>query len=535
MKEAGACSLRACIASFVYIVRRREKRALMTRRKLSRREFVAISTAAAASSPYWTTTAAAARAKAPNIVVIVVDDMRFDEYGAGGHPYLKTPSIDALGAGGATFSNAYHTTPLCSPNRASILTGQYASRHGILDNTSRAYSSHQLDLFAKDLQRAGYETAHVGKWHMGNDPTPRPGYDYWVSFRGQGKTNNPDLYEDGRMHRVEGYVTDIFTDRAIDFATRKRSKPFMVYIGHKAIHPEIQQLDDGSVALGGGKAFIPADRHKGIYAGKTFPRRPNYGLTQAVRENQPVIADAMDLKNRDAMEKFLFSDEVLDGLISDETIQQRAEMMLAVDEGVGRFVSALDEKNLLENTVFVFMSDNGYFFGEHGLGIERRLPYEESIKCPLIISHPASIEPGRVIDDFALSVDIAPTAVVAAGAPVPGRMQGRALQPLLHGAGADDWRKAFLVEYYGHDNPFPWTARLDYRVTREGPYKYIRWMRMEDAEELYRLDSDPYERNNLALDGEHADVLERMRVQTSKLVLDSLGLPSLTEAGDGSQ
>jgi arylsulfatase A-like enzyme len=130
----------------------------------------------------------------PNIVVIVVDDMRFDEYGAAGHPYLETPHIDALAASGATFGNAYHTTPLCSPNRACILTGQYASRHGIVDNTSRSYASHRLHTFARELQRAGYETSHVGKWHMGNDPTPRPGYDHWVSFAGQGDITDPELF-----------------------------------------------------------------------------------------------------------------------------------------------------------------------------------------------------------------------------------------------------------------------------------------------------------------------------------------------------
>src|SRR5262245_55096411 len=150
--------------------------------------------------------------------------MRFDEYGAGGHTYLQTPSIDALAASGATFTNAYHTTPLCSPNRGCILTGQYASMHGIVDNTARNYASRELHTFAQELQRAGYETAHVGKWHMGNDPTPRPGYDYWVSFEGQGRTHNPALYEDGRLHEVEGYVTDLLTDRAIAFATRRRAR-----------------------------------------------------------------------------------------------------------------------------------------------------------------------------------------------------------------------------------------------------------------------------------------------------------------------
>ena len=495
----------------------------MTRAKfMSRRTFVA-GTAATAGAAAIAGRARGAKLSRPNVVVIVVDDMRFDEYGDGGHPYLKTPAIDALGAGGATFRNAYHATPLCSPNRASILTGQYASVHGILDNTSRAYASHQLRTLAQELQKSGYETAHIGKWHMGNDPSPRPGYDYWVSFEGQGRTHDPELYEDGRTHVVPGYVSDIFTDRAIEFATRKRSKPFMVYIGHKAIHPDIQQRDDGTVDVSLGQKFMPAPRHKGAYAGRTFPRPPSFGLTAEVRANQPVIANSMDWKNSDEVVE-QFGAEFLG--TSDETIQDRAEMMLAVDEGVGRLVDALQEKGLFENTVFIFMSDNGYFFGEHGLSLERRMPYEESIRCPLIISHPAVVAPGTIIDDFALSIDIAPTVVAAAGAPVPLRMQGRSLQPLLSGRRPDGWRDAFLVEYYSHGNPFHWTARLNYRTVREGPYKLTRWISQDGAEELYDLSADPYERRNLASDPEMAEVLNRMRGQMSKLVLDSMGLPS---------
>jgi len=176
----------------------------------------------------------------PNIILIVGDDMRHDEFGAGGHTYMETPNIDRLANEGFMFTDAYHAVPLCSPNRASILTGQYPSRHGILDNTSRNQASHMLDLFPKDLQKAGYRTAHVGKWHMGNSSEPRPGYDYWVSFEGQGKTYDPDLYEDGRTHKVGGYITDIFTDRAVKFIRESSTtdKPFFVYIGHKAIHPE---------------------------------------------------------------------------------------------------------------------------------------------------------------------------------------------------------------------------------------------------------------------------------------------------------
>lgn len=469
---------------------------------------------------------AAGRAKAapsrPNIVVIVVDDMRFDEYGAGGHPYLVTPHIDALAAGGATFSNAYHTTPLCSPNRACILTGQYASRHGIVDNTSRSYASHGLRTFARELQRAGYETAHVGKWHMGNDPTPRPGYDYWVSFAGQGDIADPELFENGGLRRVPGYITDLLTDRAIEFATRARRKPFMLYVGHKAIHPQIVQRDDGTVDVSSNQGFIPAERHRGRYAGKTYRRRANYGLSAQDRAGKPVLAAALAAKHSGDIAR-QFGPDVLDERVSEATIQARAEMMLAVDDGLGRLRAALEERGLLENTLFVFMSDNGSFFGEHGLSVERRFPYEESIKSPLIISHRAAIEP-RQSDAFALSIDIAPTLLQAAGAEISRSMQGRSLLPHALGSGGRG-REAFLIEYYGHENPFPWIANIDYRAVRLGGYKYIRWIREDEAHELYDLKADPFELLNLTADPAHAATVARARETLASLVVAALGLP----------
>lgn len=486
----------------------------------NRREVVAGAGAALAlGSPAF----AAPRLR-PNIVVIVVDDMRFDEYGAGGHTFLRTPAIDALGASGATFANAYHTTPLCSPNRASILTGQFASTHGIIDNTSRAHASHRLHTFAQELQRAGYETAHIGKWHMGNDPRPRPGYDTWVSFEGQGRTINPELYEDGRAHIADGYITDVLTDRTLAFATRRRRKPFMVFLSHKAIHPDVAQRDDGTVDVSGGQHFIPAPRHRGRYAGQIFRRRANYGFGKEVRDNQPVLADAIDERNAPETVK-AFGAQVLDGLVSDETIQARAEMMLAVDEGLGRLVAALEEAHLRENTLILFMSDNGYFFGEHGLSLERRLPYEESIKSPLLVSYPAAVAPGLTIAPFVLSVDIAPTLVAAAGAPVPARMQGRSFLPLLRGE-VPPWRDSFLVEYYSHENPFPWTANLGYRAVRMGSYKLVRWISQDGAEEFYDLATDPFERRNLARDPAQAQALAAVRERMAALVVQSLGLPS---------
>jgi arylsulfatase A-like enzyme len=489
-------------------------------RKTSRRRFVATGAMAAAA---WGLPRRARAAAAPNLVVIVVDDMRFDEYGAGGHPYLQTPHIDSLKRSGATFTNAYHTTPLCSPNRACILTGQYTSRHGILDNTSRAHASHRLQTFARELQRGGYETAHIGKWHMGNDPTPRPGYDHWVSFEGQGRSIDPILYEQGRLQEVPGYLTDLLTDRAVDFVARTRSKPFLLFLGHKAVHPDARQRDDGSVDVAAGSRFVPAQRHMGRYAGKAFPRRPNFGMTAALRASQPVLAASLDIKQGPQMTK-AFGPEVV-GPTTDATIQARAEMMLAVDESVGRLVAALEQRALRENTLVVFMSDNGYFFGEHGLGVERRLPYEESVKSPLIVSHPASIAPGLSVGDFALSIDVAPTVLQAAGLAVPGRMQGRSLLPLLHGQ-KPRWRDSFLMEYYAHDNPFPWMVDLDYRAVRMGRHKYVRWIRKDDAEELYDLEVDPYEQRNLAGGATHAAVLAEARQVMASLVLETLGLPS---------
>jgi N-acetylglucosamine-6-sulfatase len=457
----------------------------------------------------------------PNVVMIVVDDLRFDEIGVGGHPYLETPRIDRLAAEGALFTQAYHATPLCSPNRASILTGQYASRHGIFDNTSRSHASHRLDLFPIELQRDGYATAHVGKWHMGNDPTPRPGYDYWVSFAGQGKTNDPDLYEDGRIQPVKGYITDIFTDRAVDFIQKSVGRPFFLYVGHKAVHPESKQRDDGTVDLSVPREFTPAARHKGRYDGKVLERRPNYGFSTEEQTSKPVIKRALEIRH--GFEQDDDWARLIDPGISENTIRRRAEMMLAVDEGVGRIVDTLDRLGVLEDTLIIFTSDNGYFYGEHGLAVERRLPYEESVRTPLIMRFPRLIEPGTEVTSLVVSVDLAPTVLDVAGVEIPRHVQGRSLVPLLSGD-TDRVHDAILIEYYSHENPFPWTAKLDYRIVRQGRYKYIRWIRFDDEAELYDMGTDPYELRNLATDPEKASVVEDMRSLMGRLVLESMGM-----------
>jgi hypothetical protein len=229
----------------------------------------------------------------PNIVVVVVDDLRWDEFGAAGHPYLETPNIDRLAAEGAFFTESFHAVPLCSPNRATLLTGQFPSQHGIIDNVARSRLSHRLETFPAALKKSGYETAFIGKWHMGNDPTPRPGFDYWAGLPGQGRSIDPEIHEGGRLSVQKGYATDLLTDRAIAFINKARSGPFLVYLAHKAVHPDVVQRDDGSVDPNSEQGYIPAPRHRGRYDSRVFPRRPSVVKTLGQLGDKPAIRRAL--------------------------------------------------------------------------------------------------------------------------------------------------------------------------------------------------------------------------------------------------
>jgi arylsulfatase A-like enzyme len=466
---------------------------------------------------------AVATGERPNVIVIVVDDLRWDELGIAGHPYLETPNIDRLAGEGAWLTNAFHAVPLCSPNRASILTGQYPSRHGIIDNVARNRMSHRLETFPQALQRAGYETGFLGKWHMGNDPTPRPGFDYWSAIPGQGRSIDPKLYEDGRIHTVEGYITDVLTDRAVKFIERERDREqrFFLYIGHKAIHPDAVQLDDGSVDPSGERGYVPAPRHLGRYEEMVFPRRPNVASSPEELTDKPALRRALERKYSDEMIEMFGS--ILDLGTSEETIRRRAEMLLAVDESMGRIVDALDAKGILDATFIIFTSDNGFFYGEHALSVERRMPYEESIRTPFIIRYPALVNAGSQIDELVVSVDIAPTVLDVAGAPIGDHIQGRSLVPLLRGT-AQDWRQSVFIEFYTYENPFPWLLDMDYRAIRTSRYKYIHWMQHPDENELYDLERDPYEMQNLMDNPRIAGVVSDLRAEMRAAVVDVMGL-----------
>jgi N-acetylglucosamine-6-sulfatase len=431
--------------------------------------------------------ALAAAADRPSFVVVVVDDLRFDDLGAYGHPFVSTPHIDRIAREGALFRNAFATTPLCSPSRANLLTGLYLRHHGILDNTNRSARSHELVTFPRLLDEAGYQTAFLGKWHMGNDETRRPGFDYWVSMKGQGEAIDPVLHENGKSAMVPGYVTDILTERALGFLSRVGDEPFVLFFAHKALHPNIVQHDDGSTTDIGEGGFIPAERHRGLYAADQIPRRPNYGVPPRGKPAlERTIAGLPPLGPKTGTD--------------DGTIRDRLRMLAAVDESLGRMLDLLSKQGKLDETVVVVTSDHGYFYGEHGLAEERRLAYEETIRIPLLIRYPPATAAGRVIDEMALTIDLAPTLLDLAGVRAE-NLDGRSLAPLFKGTPAD-WRKFFFIEYQS-DTVFPRILNMGYEAVRNERYKLIHYLELQGMDELYDLESDPYELKNLIDSPEH--------------------------------
>lgn len=445
-------------------------------------------------------------AEQPNIIVVMVDDLRWDEYGAAGHPFLQTPNIDRIAAEGVTFRNAFTTTPICSPARGSFLTGQYIHTNGIIDNTDRSARSHEMPTFPQGLQRAGYETAFIGKWHMGNDHSPRPGFDYWVAMPGQGEAIDPELDENGTLTRVEGYVTDLITDRAIGFIEQERDSPFFLFLAHKALHPNIRQLDDGSTATLSRSGFIPAERHEGMYADAEVPRRPN---AYVVPTDKPALMRPLEGVRPIGPESGT----------PDRTVIGRLEMLTATDDSLGRILAALEAMGELDNTMIVFTSDHGYFNAEHGLSGERRLAYEETIRIPLLVRYPPLAPAGATRDEMTLIIDLAATFLDLAGEPPDDSLHGASLVPVLDGS-VTDWRDAFLVEYFS-DTVFRRIRNMGYQAVRTERYKYIHYLELDNMDELYDLEADPYELDNIIDDPAAAATLAMMQDELAEVLRQS--------------
>ena len=439
----------------------------------------------------------------PDIVVVLVDDLRWDEID---YPFVSVPHVLRLAREGARFTNAFVTSPLCSPSRASFLTGQYAHRHGITDNTDRSARSHQLVTFPRLLRDAGYVTAFVGKWHMGVDDTPRPGFDHWVSVQGQGRYLDAEFNVDGRRLARTGYFTDVLNQYALDFLRRDHGRPFLLYVSHKAVHPDLTQNADGSVNLADAERFVPARRHQALYAGAAIPHRPNHARPPV--DKPALLRPIPGLPPLGA-----------GTVTADEKIRDRLRVLAAVDDGLGQILELLAARGTLDDTLIVFTSDEGYFYGEHGLSVERRLAYEESARIPLLMRYPRLIAAGTIVDPLTLGIDLAPTLLALGRAPVPAEMQGRSLVPLLRGDRVA-WRDDFLIEHFS-DKVFPRLAGMGYRAVRTGSWKYIQYSELAGMDELYDLRADPYEMANRIEDPQARPALDDLKARLARLVSET--------------
>ena len=437
--------------------------------------------------------ATAAHAQPKNVVLIVSDDHRYDFMGF--HPdapdFLQTPNLDRMAAEGAHVANAFVTTSLCSPSRASILTGRYAHNHGIVDNTSPIPPGTRF--FPQDLQAAGVATAFIGKWHMGEaDDEPQPGFDRWVSFRGQGAYFDPLLNIDGEQKKIEGYTTDILTDYALDWLKQQSdSQPFFLELSHKAVHAE----------------FEPAPRHAGTYADITIPYPATMPLTESNYAGKPhwVRAQRGSWHGVD----FMFHGDLGPGLRGFDNFYRRyTETLLALDESVGRVLDYLEESGLAENTLVLYLGDNGFLLGEHGL-IDKRNAYEESIRIPMLAWAPGYIAPGSRVEGLVRNIDIAPTFLELMNAPSSIPIDGESFLGLLTGEAAGGGRD-FVYEYYW-EYAFPHTPTTF--ALRGDKYKFIYYHGVWDTEELYDLETDPKERVNLIAVPGLRSVVNDMRKQ----------------------
>ena len=360
---------------------------------------------------------------------------------------------------------------------------------------------------------------------MGNDPSPRPGFNYWVSFPGQGKIIDPDLFEDGRLHKVPGYITDLLTARALQFlrGQRRSRRPFFLYFAHKAVHPDAIQRADGSLDIAYGNRYIAAARHQGRYRNEIFPRSQIAQSVEQAALGSAMVRRFLERKNEPATVQEFGS--ILDPGTSEQSIRDRAETMLSVDESLGELLTELEESGALENTVIIFTSDNGFFFGEHGLSIERRLPYEESIRAPLLIRYPQAAPAASIVDVLVSSIDIAPSILQFAGETAGIAMQGSSFLPFLGGGDADAARRrSVLIENFSDDQPMPWVMDADYKAIRTDRHKLIHWIQHPELDELYDLEQDPREEQNLIHQPESSQLVGDLRSQLAKLVQDSISL-----------
>jgi arylsulfatase A-like enzyme len=468
--------------------------------------------------------ALSATVQRPNIVFIMSDDHAAHAISAYGSRVNRTPNIDRLAKEGMLLSNVFATNSICTPSRATILTGQYSHVNGV--TMFNRFDSSRLTV-AQLLHQGGYYTGMIGKWHLGSDPV---GFDRWEIFPGQGVYTSPILYTATSETTYTGrYATDVITDLALDFIrNRPRGKPFFLMLHHKAPH----------------RPWEPDVAHRAPFVDRWIPEPSTFWdsyttRTDALHENEQRVARDMtrrDLKlvpppslTGDSLARWMATKpETVTTTSSGATVTLTGEALArwkyqrymqdylatvqSVDDNVGRVLDYLDQAGLARNTIVIYTSDQGFFLGDHGL-FDKRFMYEESLRMPFLVRWPAVIKPRSRSDAMALNVDFAETFLDAAGLAVPNGMQGRSLMPVLRGRVPADWRTSMYYRYY-HD-PGDHNTRAHYGV-RTMTHKLIHFWK-KDQWELYDLVNDPLEMNNIYGQPGQEQLIARLKAELLRL------------------
>jgi len=475
----------------------------------------------------------------PNIIFIMSDDHATQALSCYGSRLIETPNLDQLAADGMLFNKAFVTNSICAPSRAVILTGKHSHLNGVPNNHAR-FDSSQVS-FPKILQKNGYQTAMIGKWHLKSQPT---GFDFWNVLPGQGDYYNPRFINNGSDTTYHGYVTDIITDLSLEWlSSLQGEEPFLLMVHNKAPH----------------RNWMPNFKHLNVFDDVEFPEpasfHDDYSGKEHLHQQKLTVAHHMDMVydlkipcdtcpqeevNRWARGEYRkqlmamdtaqvgswnkgyeqeinhygsssFNNEELVNWKYQRYLQDYLRCILSVDENVGRIMKYLDQHGLADNTVVVYTSDQGFFLGEHGL-FDKRYMYEESLRAPLVIKYPDRIEPGLICHELVQNLDIAPTILELTGAEVPDDMQGQSLGPLFESPVYEDWRDAIYYQFYESG----WGVPQHYGI-RTKSHKLIHFLSEPDNWELYDLESDPGEMVNLYDDPSNEILVQDLKSRLGEL------------------
>jgi arylsulfatase A-like enzyme len=434
--------------------------------------------------------------KPPNILYIMADDHAAHAISAYGSKINQTPNIDRIAKEGMRFDRCFVTNSICTPSRATILTGKYSHINGV--PVFNHIDGSQPNL-AKYLQAGGYHTGMVGKWHLGSDPT---GFDVWNILPGQGQYHDPVLIDMGKKKKITGYATDIITDISIDFLKdRPKDKPFFLMCHHKAPH----------------RPWEPDEKHRKMFEKVEIPEPETFNDDYATRSDaarEATMRIDRDLTPQDLKGKPPegLSDAALKKWKYQRYMRDYLACVASVDDNVGRLLDYLDKNGLAENTIVIYTSDQGFFLGDHDW-FDKRFMYEESLKMPFVVRWPAKIKAGSVTDAMVINTDFAPTFLDAAGQKVPEDMQGRSFLPVLRGETPKDWRTSMYYRYYHY--PMHHRVQPHYGVRTE-QYKLIYFNKI-DQWELFDLKKDPHELKNVYSDPAFAETIKKLKDEMYRL------------------